>query len=191
MEGTLPLPPPGLNYIVAIRPPLIFILILTPLGAILVPLTITLFFFSTPQSRRHPVFILNILACCSGIIEAALYNAVQIKLILFPVQPISKTLLTSAVACSILGTLFTESILLFRILAFYPISLTSRRRLLAIFAVPIVVKLGRFIAIGMYLYEFTHNGNNFSILIMSVAQSAWPKSGPIIVAWSLQIIDNT
>lgn len=182
-------PPPGLNYTAAIRPPLTFILIITPLGAVLVPLIITLFCFSTPQARQHPVFILNILACCFGICETALFNLVQIKLILFPLEPISKILLTSAVACTILGPLFTESVLVFRILAFYPYFLTSKRRLAAIFAVPVLVKSGRFIAIGMYLYQFTHNSNNFSSAT-SAAQSAWPKSGPVIVAWSLQIIDN-
>ena len=61
-------PTPGLNYIAAIRPSLNLILVLIPLGSMLVPLILTLFFFS--PSRRHPVFILNILVCCIGICEA-------------------------------------------------------------------------------------------------------------------------
>ncbi|THU91846.1 hypothetical protein K435DRAFT_800927 [Dendrothele bispora CBS 962.96] len=83
-----PPPPPGLNYTEAIRPSLNFILILTPLGATLVPLIFTLLYFSTPQTRRHPVFILNILACCCGICEAAICAALQTKQILYPLEPL-------------------------------------------------------------------------------------------------------
>ena len=184
-----PPPPPGLNYIAAIRPSLNFILVLTPLGSMLVPLTLTLFFFSPPQSRRHPVFILNILACCSGILEAALNAALETKQILFPLQPISKELLTSVIAFSIVSPLFIDSILLFRILAFYPLDMTPNRQLLAIFALPILVKCGRFIAVVMYLYQFTHSSGNLPNVLLA-AQSTWPKNPYIISEWSLQMIDN-
>lgn len=184
-----PPPPPGLNYIAAIRPSLNFILVLTPLGSMLVPLILALFFFSPPQARRHPVFILNILACCSGICEAATNAALETKQILFPLQPISKELLTSVIAFSIVSPLFIDSILLFRILAFYPLNITPNRQFLAIFALPILVKCGRFIAVVMYLYQFTHSSGNLPNVLLA-AQSTWPKNPYIISEWSLQMIDN-
>ncbi|KAF8878273.1 hypothetical protein CPB84DRAFT_1878822 [Gymnopilus junonius] len=93
-----PPPPEGLNYIAAIRPSLNFILVVTPLGSVLVPLILTLLFFSTPDSRRHPVFILNILACCSGICEAATNAALEVKQIIYPLEPVSTSLLTTVIA---------------------------------------------------------------------------------------------
>lgn len=185
-----PPPPPGLNYIEAIRPSLNFILVLTPLGSVLVPLILTLFFFSTPQSRRHPVFILNILACLSGIIEAALNAALETKQILYPLEPISKELLTSVIAFSIVSPVFIDSILLFRILAFYPFSITPTWQLVAIFALPALVKCGRFTAVVMYLHSFTHSSGNLPNVLLA-AQSTWPKNPYILAEWSLQMIDNT
>lgn len=189
MSDTATLPPAGLNYISTIRQSLNFILILTPLGSVLVPLILVLFFFSTPQSRWHPVFILNILACCGGICEVVTNVALETKLILFPLQPISKELLTTVLAVSFVSPLFIDSILLLRILAFYPLSLTPNRKLLEIFALPIVVKCGRFIAVVMYICQFTHSSGTLSN-VLSAAQSTWPKNPYILAEWSLQTIDN-
>lgn len=185
-----PPPPAGLNYIAAIRPSLNFILVLTPLGAVLVPLIITLFFFSTPQSRRHPVFILNIFACLSGIVEAALNAALETKQILYPLEPMSKELLTSVIAFAIVSPLFIDSILLLRILAFYPVSMTPTSQLIAIFALPAIVKCGRFIAVVMYLHQFTHSSGNLPNVLLA-AESTWPRNPYIISEWSLQMVDNT
>lgn len=185
-----PPPPEGLNYIAAIRPSLNFILVLTPLGAVLVPLILTLFFFSTPRSRRHPVFILNILACCSGICEAAINAALETKQILYPLEPVSKGLLTAVIAFAIVSPVFIDSILLFRILAFYPLGSTPTSQLLAIFALPALVKSGRFIAVVLYLHQFTHTSGRLPNVLLA-AQSTWPKNPYILAEWSLQMVDNT
>lgn len=185
-----PPPPPGLNYIDAIRPSLNFILVLTPLGAVLVPLIITLFVFSPPRSRRHPVFILNVLACCSGIAEAAINAALETKQILYPLEPVSKTLLTSVIAFAIVSPLFIDSILLFRILAFYPIEITPITTLIAIFAFPILVKCGRFAVVVMYLNSFTKGSGNLPNVLLAAA-STWPRNPYIMAEWTMQMADNT
>ncbi len=185
-----PPPPAGLNYIAAIRPSLNFILVLTPLGAVLVPLILVLFFFSSPRSRRHPVFVFNILACCSGICEAALNAALETKQILYPLEPVSKSLLTSVIAFAIVSPVFIDSILLFRILAFYPLGTTPTSRLLAIFSLPALLKTGRFIAVVLYLNQFTHSSGKLPNVLLA-AQSTWPKNPYILTEWSLQMIDNT
>ena len=184
-----PPPPAGLNYIAAIRPSLNFILVLTPLGAVLVPLILVLFFFSSPRSRRHPVFVFNILACCSGICEAALNAALETKQILYPLEPVSKSLLTSVIAFSIVSPVFIDSILLFRILAFYPLGTTPTSRLLTIFSLPVLVKSERFIAVVLYLNQFTHTGGKLSNVLLA-AQSTGHKNPYILTEWSLQMIDD-
>lgn len=193
MSDTIMFPPPppeGLNYIAAIRPSLNFILVLTPLGSVLVPLILTLYFFSTPNSRRHPVFILNILACCSGICEAAINAALEVKQIIYPLEPVSPSLLTAVIAFSTVSPLFIDSILLFRILAFYPPYRTPRRTLIAIFALPLLVKCGRFTAVVMYLHSFTHSSGRLPSILLA-AESTWPKNPYIITEWTLQMTDNT
>lgn len=51
--------PDGLNYIAVIKPALQDILISQSFLVILLPLSIALWIFSTEQTRRQPVFILN------------------------------------------------------------------------------------------------------------------------------------
>lgn len=182
-------PPPGLNYTEVIRPSLNFILVVTPLGAILIPLIIVLFVFSPPQARRHPVFILNILACCTGIAEAIINAVLETNQILFPLEPISKCLLTSIVTLAIVSPLFVDSILLFRILAFYPYEMTPTTTLVAIFGFPLLVKCGRFTAIVMYLISFTKGSAKAPDLFMA-ASMGWPKNPYIIAEWTMQMVDN-
>lgn len=184
-----PPPPPGLNYIEAIRPSLNFILIVTPLGAILVPLIIVLFVFSPPHFRRHPVFILNVLACCSGITEAVLNAVVETTQIIFPLKPLSKPLLTALIAVAIFSPLFIDSILIFRIIAFYPINTTPKTTLTAILAFPFLLKCGRFTAIVLFLVEFKKKSGNAPNVFLA-AESIWPKNPFIIVEWTLQMMDN-
>ncbi|KAF8799271.1 hypothetical protein BYT27DRAFT_7202443 [Phlegmacium glaucopus] len=180
MDQLIPAPPPGLNYIAVIHLSLNFILIVAPLGAVFVPLIITLFFFSTPQIRRQPLFILNILACFCGLCQACLTVGQEVQLILNPLHPIPKALYLSIFAFGVVSVMFIESILLFRIFAFYPLSLTPKSQLVAIFMVPILAKSGRLIASIMLFYQFRHQ-------IAPV--SDWPKIPSFMSGWYLQLID--
>jgi hypothetical protein len=184
-----PPPPPGLNYTAAIRPALNFILILTPLGAVLFPVVLILFFFSTQDSRRHPVFILNILACCCGICEAGINAALEYKQIIYPEQPVSSSLLISVIAFAIVSPVFIDSILLFRLLAFFPRPQTPRRTLAAILALPVLVKCGRFATVVLYLQTFTHSSGKLPSVLLA-AQSTWPRNPYIMTEFTLQMVDN-
>ncbi|EGO03692.1 hypothetical protein SERLA73DRAFT_101939 [Serpula lacrymans var. lacrymans S7.3] len=190
MSDVLPSPPPGLNYIAIIQPSLTYILVLVPLGAALVPLILTLFFFSTPQIRRHPVFILNILACCCGICEASINATLGTKQILYPLEQTSKSLLTAAVAFSVVPPLFIDSILVFRLLAFYPVRTTPTTKLVKILALPVLIKCGRFIALVMFLHSFTSaSGNGPNVLL--AAGFAWSRERRYpLTEFCLQTLDS-
>jgi hypothetical protein len=184
-----PPPPPGLNYIEAIRPSLNFILVLTPLGAVLIPLIIVLFVFSPPHSRRHPVFILNVLACCSGIAEAVVNATLETNQILYPLRPISKGLLTAVIALATISPLFIDSILLFRILAFYPIGVAPKTTVAAILAFPLLLKCGRLTAVVMALNVFANGSGKLGNVLLA-AQSTWPRNPYIMSEWIMQMVDN-
>ena len=71
-------PPPGTNYIAAIEPSLNLLMIGTVWSSFLIPIAVSLFFFSTSSLRRRPVFILNVLSVGLGLVQGALniYNEV-------------------------------------------------------------------------------------------------------------------
>ena len=60
-------PPPGLNYIAVISPVLRSVLLGHSFLVLLLPLVYGLLFFSTPKTRRQPVFVLNVFNICLAI----------------------------------------------------------------------------------------------------------------------------
>ncbi|KAJ7479296.1 hypothetical protein FB451DRAFT_1241185 [Mycena latifolia] len=126
------------GYAHAMRPAVAFILIATAFGSLLIPLMILLFALSTPQTRRKPIFILNVLSVGLGILTAALaaHQSIQSILSSFKPVPIAETLVylilfqwTPWVA---------ESVLLVRIAVVF-----SRKRLPLLLAFPVMVKIAR------------------------------------------------
>src|SRR6267154_1304873 len=69
---TIPLPPPGTNYIAAIEPAISYLLTGTVLASFLIPILIALLVFSTPDTRRHPIFVLNVLGVLLGLALGAM-----------------------------------------------------------------------------------------------------------------------
>lgn len=69
---------PDLNAII-IHPSLNSILIGHTFLTLLLPLLIALFYFSTPQSRRRPIFILNVLAITLAFTAGVIIDAVAVS----------------------------------------------------------------------------------------------------------------
>ncbi|KAF9448442.1 hypothetical protein P691DRAFT_800828 [Macrolepiota fuliginosa MF-IS2] len=184
-----PPPPPGLNYISSIQLSLNSILAITPLGVILVPMIIILFVFTPSKLRRTPIFILNIFACCSGILEATLNAILEVRQMIYPLEPVSHGLLTSVVVFSVGSPVFVDSILLLRILAFYPISITPKRTLAAIFAFPLIVKCARLAVVVVYVVLFVRKTRN-APSVFTAAESIWERNPLILSEWTLQMLDN-
>jgi hypothetical protein len=98
-------------------------------------------------------------------------------------------LLTSIIAFAIVPPLFIDLILFFRILAFYPVNITPTSQLIAILALPAIVKCGPFIVVVMYLHQFTHSGGNLPNVLLA-AELSWPRNTYIISELSLQMSDS-
>jgi hypothetical protein len=188
-DTSIPPPPPaGMNYIAAIKPSLTFIMVVTPLGSILVPIIVMLFVFSTAKSRSQWVFQLNVLACCLGIAEAILNAVLEINLILEPLTPQPQSIFTSVITLSVLSPMLVDSILLTRILAFYPSRTSSALSRLKVIAFPLLIKSGRFIAVVLYLSDYTLTQNLGNVLL--VVQAGWYKNPYMLAEWTLQVVDN-
>ena len=77
--GSIPTPPPGLNYIAIIQPSLNFLVIATLFSAMLVPILVALFLFSTPSLRTKPIFILNVISVLFGMVQGTLAIYGQVR----------------------------------------------------------------------------------------------------------------
>lgn len=67
------------GYAKAMRDPISFLMIGTVLSAMLVPLLIALFAFSTPQTRRTPIFIVVVLQVLLGLALGAWNAAIMVS----------------------------------------------------------------------------------------------------------------
>jgi len=121
------------NSVISLHHFLAVILIVAPLGVILLLAISVLFCFAPPESRRCPVFILNIVTCLLGVCQAIYFTCLNSYVILHPDKPVSHTIALAAIAVFLGPPIFIDSISFVQLLAFYPIRLTAPSTLLAIF----------------------------------------------------------
>jgi hypothetical protein len=166
------------------------ILIVAPLGSILLPVIGVLLFFTPTESRRRPVFLLNVLACFLGICQAIYFTSLNSYVVLHPSKPISHSTAIGAIAILLAPPILVDSILLFRLLAFYPIPLTPRNTILAILTPTFLCKVARLACLIAFLVTYPVarlDGPSYATLPGLV----WGRGPWIIALLSLQAIDNT
>ncbi|KAI0669089.1 hypothetical protein C8Q78DRAFT_958983, partial [Trametes maxima] len=184
-----PPPPPGLNYVAAIRPSLDLLLIGTVWSAFLVPVAIALFFFSTPFTRRQPVFVMNVLAILFGLTEGAvnIYNQARRARSYAPF-PVSPDLDTAFAFMCILVPMFAELILLFRVVAVWPPRALSWRTRLAVYVPVIVFKVARIVNDAMFIAKWVQLKRH-TVDPLLTGQEAWSLPNAK-VEWFLQFFDT-
>lgn len=69
----------GVNLITVIKPSLTILMVQLPFMAILIPLIFALFWFSTAELRRKPIFILNVVAILLCLTYGALSSSLQVR----------------------------------------------------------------------------------------------------------------
>ncbi|KAG6887516.1 hypothetical protein C0995_014712, partial [Termitomyces sp. Mi166 len=186
-DGPSP-PPPGLNYIVVIEPALVFSLLGAFFGGILVPLLIVLFLFTKPVARKHPVFVLNVAIIVLGMALAAVNVGQEWSNLVTPTKPVPQSLTLANIALDVLSPMIIDSVLVFRLLAFYPRITTSRKTFVMVLAFPVVVKCARFSCVTIFLYNLGRTNGQGSIT--ELAAKTWFRNSYLVSEWSLQIADN-
>jgi hypothetical protein len=166
------------------------ILIVAPLGAILLLIISTLLFFTPPKSRKRPVFILNILACLLGICQAIYFASLNSYAILHPDEPISHTIALAAIAILLGPPIFTDSIALVRLLAFYPIRLTAPSTLFAILTPTFLWKAARLACLTSFLvtYPITRFSGPSCATLPGLV---WGRGPWVVALLALQVADNS
>lgn len=169
---------------------LTIILIVAPLGAILLPIIGVLLFFTPSESRKRPVFVLNVLACLLGICQAIYFASFNSYVILHPDAPVSSISAMAAIAILLTPPILIDSILLFRLLAFYPIQLTPRNTLIAILAPTSLCKVARLACLIAFLvtYPVTRFDEPSYAALPGLV---WGRGPWVIAMFALQALDNS
>ena len=178
------------NGVISLHHFLAVILIVAPLGAILLPIIGVLIFFTPSESRKRIVFILNILACLLGICQAIYFSCLNSYVILHPDKPLSPTAARASIAILLAPPILNDSILLFRLLAFYPIQLTPRYTLIAILTPTFLSKAARLACLIAFLVTYPIarlNGPSYA----TVPGLVWGRGPWIIALLALQALDNS
>lgn len=140
-------------FIDAIHPHVIYLICTTAFSSCLLTLLVVLLAFSTSESRRRPVFHLNLLAICLALILGVLNVITNGAAILYPFHLASKNVYISRTTFAFFAPLFYDSILLFRLFALYPLAITPGVTLVKIFAFPFFIKCTRIIVIVRFLHD--------------------------------------
>ncbi|KAG1747107.1 uncharacterized protein EDB91DRAFT_68536 [Suillus paluster] len=182
------LPPPGTNYLATIQSSIPFLLTGTVLSSLLIPILIALLVFSTPDTRRHPNFVLNVLGILLGLAEGAVNIYLMVHTMLSPTVPETTAALTSMPALTFFGPLVVESTLVIRLAAVYPRRSTPKVKFWSILLTTISLKTIRsvnvFIFLHRYVIAISGAGNP-----ISAGDSLW-GSWQTKLEWILQAVDN-
>ncbi|KAJ7155532.1 hypothetical protein C8R43DRAFT_1000275 [Mycena crocata] len=184
--------PPGVTFIALITPSLNLLIIGTVWAAALVPLLLVLLFFSTPDIRRQPIFLMNLFAVIMGIVIGAVNLRIYVQDILSPPgQGFSPRLLLAYLGMILFLPLFLDCILAFRLYVVYPPRSTSKVQLAIIFIPIAVFKFVRTTNLIIFMVKFA------AVLLVPDSKSAvgnfqvlWDHAPWTKIEWILQVFDN-
>ncbi|KIK29944.1 hypothetical protein PISMIDRAFT_671912 [Pisolithus microcarpus 441] len=172
------------EYVKHIQPFFLILVANTALSASLFTLLVVLLTLSTKESRRRPVFRLNVLAICIALTMGIMFGFGDAKGILKGANQLSAAYYLTSMAFIIFAPLLSDSILLTRLFALYPLSSTSWVTLLKIYAFPFCVKCARIVVLILFL-------NDYSKIFITRDGIALFSNPNLIAEWALQIADNT
>ncbi|PFH47468.1 hypothetical protein AMATHDRAFT_6724 [Amanita thiersii Skay4041] len=190
-QVTLPPPPPGFAYTFIVQPALGILLTFIVGTAMLFPLLVTLFFFSTQQLRRKPIFIMNVLSMSLGIATGVTCAVHLYWTIAEPTRPSSINLASALGSLITITPIIVETILVLRLLAVYPYDHTPRWLFTLIFVPLALIKTARIVNVGIFIHRFDKimKSSANSLIGSEIAWSAVSKNAK--TEWLLQVVDNT
>lgn len=105
------------------------------------------------------------------------------KIVLNEANQLSAALSTAAMALTVFPPFFSDSILLTRFFALYPLSRTSWVTLLKIFTFPLCIKCARIVVLTLFLKDYSR-------VLATGDGSPWLHSPNLFAEWAMQIADN-
>ncbi|KAJ7645927.1 hypothetical protein DFH06DRAFT_1332867 [Mycena polygramma] len=184
-----PPPPPGLNYIAAIKPSLSLLMIGTVWSAMLIPLLVVLVFLSTSSLRRQPLFIMNIAAVLVGLVLGIMNGYLEISAILSPLTPVKGLIFMPFVTMIMYLPVLIDMILLFRLYVVYPPRSLSWTRRLVVFGPPVTFKIVRVVNLIVFLVQWTSLVQARESPLVA-GQTLWGAQPWTKIEWFFQVFEN-
>ncbi|KAF8141358.1 hypothetical protein EV363DRAFT_1391827 [Boletus edulis] len=179
-------PVPDLNAVVHLS--LNSIMIGHTFLTLLLPLLIALFYFSTPQSRRRPIFVLNVIAIILAFTAGVMIDAFAIHSILSPQSPWPPSM---NIAIGIIGafqSILVDLILLVRLTSVNPLSHLGPTRFAILTSLPILLKVARLVNLIIFMKVLADAARgplgpeNIAIV--------WASTPYLKFEWTAQVVDN-
>ena len=174
------------NSVISLHHFIAVILIVALLGVILLLIISVLLFFTPTESKRHPIFILNILACFLGTYQAIYFTCLNSYIIFHPNKPVLYTLALAGIAILLGPPIFIDGLSFVRILAFYLIRVTPPSTLFAIFTPTFLWKAACLGCLTAFLVTYPiacFNGPSYATLSGLV----WRREPWIVALLALQV----
>ncbi|KAG0709847.1 hypothetical protein DFH29DRAFT_820348 [Suillus ampliporus] len=183
-----PPPPPGLNYIAAIQPAVINIMIGHTFTVILVPLLIAMFYFSNEHSRRQPIFILNVFTVCLAFSVGIMGDIRAINAMLSPTHPYPVSYDITIGVLGAVQSIIIDTILLFRICSVYPPRYLTWQRFATLVSLPILLKVARVINLFLFIAALARaaKGPDGEAALAAL----WAQAPYLKIEWFAQLVDN-
>ncbi|KAH8818816.1 hypothetical protein DL96DRAFT_1750099 [Flagelloscypha sp. PMI_526] len=155
----------------------------------LVAMFFLMFYLSTPQIRRTPLFIMNVVAVVLGVVTGFTQVKRTTLMVLYPNTPGDDVSQRIPTAVSVVLPIYVDSILAVRLYIVYPRSMTSSLQLAVIFIPEIALKILRTVSATYYLVRyFQHLDHDPSI---SKAFAALLYETPCLqIEWIAGLLDN-
>ncbi|KAG8215920.1 hypothetical protein J3R82DRAFT_7892 [Butyriboletus roseoflavus] len=180
---------PSLNLNAIIHPYLSSLMLSHTFLSLLIPLFISLFYYSSPQSRRKVIFILNMTAISLAFVVGVLCDGVAIHSVLEPLNPWPVAVNLAIGFISVWQSIIVDLTLLIRVISVYPLAQLGPIRFSLLVAIPVLLKLLRVINLIVFTKVLVDAMNGPNAIVM--AESAFSSIPYIKIEWAAQMIDNT
>lgn len=179
-------------YARRVRTAIPFIVISLIFSTILLPLLGMLFALSTAQSRRTPIFILNVVAISLGLVVGVLCSHLSIKNIFSPSSGVNADEDFTFSIIYVWMPWITEGILLLRVIVIFRPACARLTHLLALLAVPILLKIARATVNILFLLKLEDVTTDAAMPSRLEQFDATMSVGKVLIAigWILELFDN-
>ncbi|KAF8551394.1 hypothetical protein OG21DRAFT_286145 [Imleria badia] len=185
---TPPPVPPALDPNAIIHPSLNSVMIGHTFLTLLLPLLIALFYFSTPQSRRRPIFILNVMAIILAFTVGVMIDALAIHSILSPQDPWPPSVNIAIGFIGSFQSILVDLTLLVRLISVHPLSHLGLTRFALLTTLPILLKAARVVNLIIFIKVLVDAARG--PLGPENIAVAWATKPYLKIEWSAQMVDN-
>ncbi|KAH8818811.1 hypothetical protein DL96DRAFT_1820206 [Flagelloscypha sp. PMI_526] len=193
MNSSLPLsfpsPPPGYVSLATIQPLVYYLLLSAVWPSMLVAMFFLMFYLSTPQIRRTPLFLMNVVAVVLGVVAGFTQVNRATLTVLYPNTPINLVSQRLPSTISVILPIYIDCILAVRLYVVYPRSMTSSLQLAIIFVPEIALKILRTINATYFLVRFFQHLDHDPSLSKAIA-ALLHETPCMQIEWIAGLVDN-